>query len=91
MQSPMLAIFQPARISLIRTIVARVQAAQHHLRFANAHVGQSLSPGAKILDFGCGIGFSVGALLAQGYDGVGMGAFAIVGAFMLYRIWFWDR
>ena len=36
------------------------------MRFATARLGLRLSPGATILDFGCGIGSSVRALLAQG-------------------------
>jgi SAM-dependent methyltransferase len=66
-----------AEISTHETIadtsaIARAEAAQHHLRFATTHLGQCLSPGAKILDFGCGIGGSVSVLLAQGYDAYGV-------------------
>lgn len=42
-----------------------------HLKFAGAHAGV-LAPGAKILDFGCGIGASVRALLRLGYDAFGV-------------------
>jgi SAM-dependent methyltransferase len=66
-----------AEISACETIanasaISRAEAAQHHLRFATTHLGQRLSPGAKILDFGCGIGGSVNVLLAQGYDAYGV-------------------
>ena len=50
----------------------RYRAAQLHLRFAAAQLGVSLSPGATILDFGCGIGISVSALLADGYNAFGV-------------------
>jgi SAM-dependent methyltransferase len=43
-----------------------------HLRFATELLGVHLPPGAKILDFGCGIGASVGAMLARGYDAFGV-------------------
>ena len=49
-----------------------LQATERQLRFATAGLGLRLSPGAKILDFGCGIGSSVRALLAQGYDAYGV-------------------
>jgi SAM-dependent methyltransferase len=42
------------------------------LDFANQRLGQDVRPGAKILDFGCGIGRSVEALLTLGYDGWGV-------------------
>lgn len=42
-----------------------------HLRFAAAQVGE-LPRGAKILDFGCGIGSSVQALVQLGYDAFGV-------------------
>ena len=47
-------------------------AVERHLRFATARLGLCLSPGATILDFGCGLGSSVRALLAQGYDAFGV-------------------
>src|SRR6478609_1920583 len=50
-----------------------LQATERQLRFATAGLGLRLSPGATILDFGCGIGSSVRALLAQGYDAYGVG------------------
>ena len=49
-----------------------LQATERQLRFATAGLGLRLSPGATILDFGCGIGSSVRALLAQGYDAYGV-------------------
>jgi SAM-dependent methyltransferase len=48
------------------------RAAERHLRFATGRLGLRLPPGASILDFGCGIGTSVRALLAQGYDAHGV-------------------
>ncbi|PWT93377.1 MAG: hypothetical protein C5B56_00865 [Proteobacteria bacterium] len=47
-------------------------AADRHLTFARAKLGARLPPGAKILDFGCGIGDTVGVLLAKGYDAFGV-------------------
>src|SRR5262245_22426947 len=47
-------------------------ATQRHLRFATERLGLSLPPGAKVLDFGCGIGTSVRVLLGLGYDAVGV-------------------
>jgi 2-polyprenyl-3-methyl-5-hydroxy-6-metoxy-1,4-benzoquinol methylase len=47
-------------------------ATQRHLRFATGRLGVSLPPGAKILDFGCGIGSSVSVLLGLGYDAFGV-------------------
>jgi SAM-dependent methyltransferase len=47
-------------------------AADRHLTFATGKLGARLSPGAKILDFGCGIGDTVGVLLAKGYDAFGV-------------------
>src|ERR1700704_6235578 len=47
-------------------------ATERHLRFATAGLGVRLSPGATILDFGCGIGSSVRGLLAQGYNAFGV-------------------
>ena len=49
-----------------------LRATERQLRFATAGLGLRLSPGATILDFGCGIGSSVRALLAQGYDAYGV-------------------
>jgi SAM-dependent methyltransferase len=49
-----------------------LKAAGRHLNFATARLGLRLFPGAKILDFGCGIGTSVSILLAQGYDAYGV-------------------
>ena len=49
-----------------------LQATERQLHFATAGLGLRLSPGATILDFGCGIGSSVRALLAQGYDAYGV-------------------
>jgi SAM-dependent methyltransferase len=49
-----------------------LQATERQLRFATAGLGLRLPPGATILDFGCGIGSSVRALLAQGYDAYGV-------------------
>lgn len=63
----------PAREKIPNAYVAeQAQAAERHLRFATAHLGVQLAPGAKILDFGCGIGTSVRILLAQGYDAYGV-------------------
>ena len=47
-------------------------AADRHLSFANAQLGADLRPGAKILDFGCGIGDTVGVLIDKGYDAHGV-------------------
>jgi SAM-dependent methyltransferase len=44
----------------------------HHLRFATACLGASIPVGARVLDFGCGKGTSVAALVAQGYDAFGV-------------------
>jgi SAM-dependent methyltransferase len=50
-----------------------LRAAERHLRFATGRLGvRRLPPGAVILDFGCGIGTSVKALLMQGYDAYGV-------------------
>ena len=49
-----------------------LRAADRHVRFATGALGLRLPPGARILDFGCGIGTSVGVLLAQGYDAFGV-------------------
>jgi SAM-dependent methyltransferase len=46
--------------------------AERHLRFANGWLKLDIPPGAKILDFGCGIGSSVRTLLAMGYDAYGV-------------------
>jgi len=63
----------PAREKIPNAYVAeQAQAAERHLRFATARLGLRLPPGAKILDFGCGIGSSVRILLAQGYDAYGI-------------------
>jgi SAM-dependent methyltransferase len=63
----------PAREKIPNAYVAeQAQAAERHLRFATARLGLRLAPGAKILDFGCGIGTSVRILLAQGYDAFGV-------------------
>jgi SAM-dependent methyltransferase len=63
----------PAREKIPNAYVAeQEQAAERHLRFAQARLGVRLQPGAKILDFGCGIGTSVRILLAQGYDAHGV-------------------
>lgn len=43
-----------------------------HLGFARERLGVTLTPGARILDFGCGIGQTVRALLALGYDAHGV-------------------
>ena len=63
----------PAREKIPNAYVAeQAQAAERHLRFATARLGLRLAPGAKILDFGCGIGTSVRILLEQGYDAYGV-------------------
>jgi SAM-dependent methyltransferase len=49
-----------------------VKATQRHLRYAEARLGRALPPGARILDFGCGIGNSVKLLLDLGYDAYGV-------------------
>jgi SAM-dependent methyltransferase len=46
--------------------------AERHLRFAIERLGLRIPPGARILDFGCGIGSSVGTLLTLGYDAYGV-------------------
>jgi SAM-dependent methyltransferase len=46
--------------------------AERHLRFATERLRLRIPPGARILDFGCGIGASVGTLLALGYDAYGV-------------------
>jgi SAM-dependent methyltransferase len=53
-----------------RSVVAcdqRRQALSAHLRFLE-WLGKPLAPGARVLDFGCGIGQSVDILLGMGYD-----------------------
>src|SRR4029450_13251498 len=63
----------PAREKIVNAYAAdHAQAAERHLRFATARLGLRLAPGARILDFGCGIGTSVRILLAQGYDAFGV-------------------
>jgi SAM-dependent methyltransferase len=47
-----------------------------HLQFAAAH-NAHLRPGSRILDFGCGIGASVQALLRLGYDAFGVDVLAL--------------
>jgi len=46
--------------------------AERHLRFATERLKLRIPPGAKILDFGCGIGDSVRTLLGLGYDAYGV-------------------
>jgi 2-polyprenyl-3-methyl-5-hydroxy-6-metoxy-1,4-benzoquinol methylase len=46
-----------------------------HLQFASSQTGD-LEPGARVLDFGCGIGASVEALVHLGYDGFGVDVLA---------------
>jgi SAM-dependent methyltransferase len=46
--------------------------AVHHLRFATSFLGAPIPPGARVLDFGCGKGTSVAALVALGYDAFGV-------------------
>jgi SAM-dependent methyltransferase len=46
-----------------------------HLQFASSQAGD-LKPGARVLDFGCGIGASVQALVQLGYDGFGVDVLA---------------
>jgi SAM-dependent methyltransferase len=63
----------PARDKIADVYTAGyLQATERHLRFATARLGLRLSPGATILDFGCGIGSSVRSLLAQGYNAFGV-------------------
>jgi SAM-dependent methyltransferase len=63
----------PAREKIVNAYAAdHARATERHLRFATARLGLRLSPGATILDFGCGIGASVRALLEQGYDAFGV-------------------
>jgi SAM-dependent methyltransferase len=63
----------PAREKIADTHAAEnLRAAERHMSFATARLGARLPPGAAILDFGCGIGTSVGVLLAQGYDAFGV-------------------
>ena len=63
----------PARDKIADVYTAGyLQATERHLRFATALLGLRLSPGATILDFGCGIGSSVRSLLAQGYNAFGV-------------------
>jgi SAM-dependent methyltransferase len=63
----------PAREKIANAYAAdHARAAERHLRFATARLGLRLSPGARILDFGCGIGDSVRGLLEQGYDAFGV-------------------
>jgi hypothetical protein len=63
----------PARDKIADPAAAdHARAAERHLRFATGRLGLRLPPGASILDFGCGIGTSVRALLAQGYDAYGV-------------------
>ena len=49
----------------------RRQAIDGHLRFLE-WLGKPLRPGARVLDFGCGIGQSVETLLNKGYDVYGV-------------------
>ena len=44
----------------------------HCLAFAREKLGARIEPGAKILDFGCGAGFHVRALLERGFDAWGV-------------------
>ncbi|MGA7489036.1 MAG: class I SAM-dependent methyltransferase [Xanthobacteraceae bacterium] len=63
----------PARDKIVDAYAAdHLRAADRHLRFATGGLGVRIPPGATILDFGCGIGTSVGVLLAQGYDAFGV-------------------
>jgi 2-polyprenyl-3-methyl-5-hydroxy-6-metoxy-1,4-benzoquinol methylase len=63
----------PARDKIADVYTAGyLQATERHFRFATARLGLRLSPGATILDFGCGIGSSVRSLLAQGYNAFGV-------------------
>src|SRR4029450_1097758 len=63
----------PAREKIVNAYAAdHARAAERHLRFATARLGLRLAPGARILDFGCGIGDSVRALLEHGYDAFGV-------------------
>jgi SAM-dependent methyltransferase len=47
-------------------------AIKYHLLFARQHLGANIPPGARILDFGCGVGDTVKLLLDLGYDAVGI-------------------
>jgi len=63
----------PARVKMFDTgLNERLGAAKQHMNFAIECLGAHIPPGARILDFGCGIGTSVGALLADGYDPYGV-------------------
>ena len=63
----------PAREKIVNAYAAEhARAVERHLRFATSRLGLRLSPGAKVLDFGCGIGDSVRTLLEQGYDAFGV-------------------
>jgi SAM-dependent methyltransferase len=63
----------PAREKIVNAYAAdHARAAERHLRFATARLGLRLSPGARVLDFGCGIGDSVRTLLERGYDAFGV-------------------
>lgn len=63
----------PARVKMFDTgLNERLGAAKQHMNFAIECLGAHIPPGARILDFGCGIGTSVGALLADGYEPYGV-------------------
>src|SRR5262249_38063252 len=47
-----------------------------HLQFVTSQLGE-LPRGARVLDFGCGIGASVAALLKLGYDAYGVDVLAL--------------
>ncbi len=45
---------------------------RQYIDFATNQLGARIQPGARILDYGCGLGQSVRALLDLGYDGYGV-------------------
>ncbi len=53
-------------------IAENAAAIDRHLRFARRYLGHSIPPGARVLDFGCGVGDLVKLLVDLGFDGVGM-------------------
>ena len=50
---------------------ANAAAIEGHISFARECLGATIQPGARILDFGCGVGDGVQLLLERGYDAVG--------------------
>jgi SAM-dependent methyltransferase len=71
-QSPFATEMVPVREKIAIAGVDHVREVERHLRFATDGLGAHLPPGARVLDFGCGIGIAVSILLAKGYDAFGV-------------------